>query len=109
MYKCRNCNNCNCEKKIKKVIEENKCEEKYDDKCNCGFENDPSVFPENYMYGQSYVPIQYMNEIFKPEVGLKMGTIFPELVSPYNPGQNMEEMAYLKKMTENEGKCTQGI
>jgi len=76
-----------------------------EDKCACGFENDPSVFPENYMYGQSYVPIQYLDKIFKPEIGLKMGTIFPELVSPYCPGQSMAEDAYLRKKTGNEGKC----
>ena len=80
-----------------------------DEKCKCGFENDPTVFPENYMYGQSYVPIQYLNKIFKPEVGLKMGTIFPELVSPYIPGQCMDEYDYLRNKTKNEGQCSQRI
>lgn len=60
----------------------------------CGF-SESSVFPDNYMYGQSYVPIQYIDSTFRPEVGLKMGTIFPELVSPYEPGQNMREMQFL--------------
>lgn len=60
----------------------------------CGF-NESSVFPDNYMYGQSYVPIQYIDSTFRPEVGLRMGTIFPELVSPYEPGQNMREMQFL--------------
>lgn len=76
-----------------------------DDDCACGF-NDPMVFPENFMYGQSYVPIQYIDSTFKPEIGLKMGTIFPELVSPYEPGQNMREMAYLARVTGNEGQCS---
>ena len=36
-----------------------------------------------------------MDKTFKPQVGLKMGTIFPELVSPYCPGQSMEVNKYL--------------
>lgn len=105
MYRCQNSNNSCYNKKTEKPIKNNDCGNKYDDKCDCGFENDPTVFPENFMYGQSYVPIQYINEIFKPEVGLKMGTIFPELVSPYCPGQSMEEDAYLRKVTGKEGQC----
>ena len=68
---------------------------KYMDCCECGFEEENNVFPENPMLGQSYVPIQYMDKTFKPCVGLKMGTIFPELVSPYMPGQSMNEIEYL--------------
>ena len=41
------------------------------DKCSCGFDEDYSGFPENPMYAQSYVPVQIMNKVFKPEVGLK--------------------------------------
>lgn len=67
----------------------------YDD-CSCGFDDDSSVFPENPMLAQSYVPIQTLNKTFKPQVGLKMGTIYPELVSPYMPGQSMAEIEYLK-------------
>ena len=63
--------------------------------CECGFEEEDNVFPENPMLGQSYVPMQYMDQTFKPCVGLKMGTIFPELVSPYMPGQSMNEIEYL--------------
>ena len=65
------------------------------DCCECGFEEEESVFPENPMLGQSYVPIQYMDKTFKPCVGLKMGTIFPELVSPYTPCQSMREIEYI--------------
>lgn len=75
-----------------------------DDKCSCGFK-DQNVFPINYMYGQSYVPIQYIDQTFKPTVGLQMGTIFPELVDPYSPGQSMAENAYLRTATRNEGQC----
>lgn len=73
-------------------------------KCSCGFEND-NTFPTNYMYGQSYVPIQYIDKTFKPNAGLKMGTIFPELVSPYDPGDSMKEIKYLRTQTQNVGKC----
>ena len=59
-----------------------------------------TAFPANPMYGQSYVPVQEMDDVFTPCVGLKMGTIFPELVSPYRPGQGMEEIEYLEKMNE---------
>ena len=69
-----------------------------DSEYECGFSN-ASAFPRDYMYGQSYVPIQTMNETFRPEVGLRMGTIFPELVSPYVPGQSMAEDAYLRRVT----------
>ncbi len=68
----------------------------------CGFAESSSVFPVNYMYGQSYVPIQYIDSTFRPEVGLKMGTIFPELVSPYEPGQNMREIQFLASQNINQ-------
>ncbi len=65
--------------------------------CGCGFDEAESVFPTNPMLAQSYVPIQKMDKTFTPNCGLKMGTIFPELVSPYMPGQSMEEIQYLKQ------------
>ena len=67
----------------------------YDD-CECGFGEEQSVFPENPMLGQSYVPVQYIDRTFIPSVGLKMGTIYPELVSPYSPGQSMKEIEYIE-------------
>lgn len=78
--------------------------------CDCGYNEvkSESLFPENPMFGQSYVPIQKMDKTFIPCVGLKMGTIFPELVSPYSPCQSMEENAFIKAMnTVGEGcnKC----
>jgi hypothetical protein len=63
--------------------------------CSCGFD-EYSVFPQNWMYGHSYVPHQRMNKVYTPEIGLKMGTIFPELVSPYCPNQSLEVINYLK-------------
>ena len=67
----------------------------YDD-CGCGYDEYNSL-PENPVLAQSYVPIQTLNKTFKPCVGLKMGTIYPELVSPYMPGQSMAEIEYLKR------------
>lgn len=67
------------------------------DDCGCGFDEEESVFPINPMLAQSYVPWQTMDKTFKPCVGLKMGTIFPELVSPYVPCQDIEEMEFIKQ------------
>lgn len=81
---------------------------KDDNACDCGFEQGESVFPQNPLLSQSYVPIQTMDKTFTPCVGLKMGTIFPELVSPYAPCQSVEENAFIKAMnTIGEGcnKC----
>lgn len=71
-----------------------------DKDCDCGFEEEPSVFPSNPMLAQSYVPIQTMNQTFTPCCGLKMGTMFPELVSPYAPCQSIEEINYLRRANE---------
>lgn len=70
--------------------------------CECGFDEEPisNMFPSNPMLGQSYVPLQEMDKTFTPCCGLKMGTIFPELVSPYMPGQSMAENSYLRKTNE---------
>ena len=57
--------------------------------------NSQSIFPKNPIYGQSYVPIQYLNKTYKPDECLKMGSLFPELVMPYSPGQSMEENAFI--------------
>ena len=67
------------------------------DECECGFDEEYDVFPANPMLAQSYVPFQYMDKTFKPCVGLRHGTIFPELVSPYEPGQSMEEIAFIER------------
>ena len=88
-YKCNSSNNyanimnCNCQ-----------------EDCKCGFDTEESLFPENPMFGQSYVPIQKLNKTFTPCVGLKMGTIFPELVSPYFPCQSIEENAFIEAKNE---------
>ena len=75
--------------------------------CTCGFDEEKSVFPSNPMLAQSYVPIQQMDRTFTPCCGLKMGTIFPELVSPYVPGQSMAEIDYLRNANEIGEGCNQ--
>lgn len=100
-YFTRHCNNCS-NNTFDECDMETKCnyiKSNYDmnmNSCSCGFEEEFNVFPENPVYGQSYVPIQRINQTFKPEIGLKNGTIFPELVSTYYPNQSIEEIEYLK-------------
>lgn len=95
------CMNNNCQDENMSDMLETKCckVQSYEnefDSCGCGFDEEKNIFPSNPMLAQSYVPIQYMDKTFKPCVGLKMGTIFPELVSPYMPCQDMEEMKYIE-------------
>ena len=85
---CMNNNYSNNTCEMQNDIMETKCNnvvsyEENSNSCDCGFDEEQSVFPEN--------------------VGLKMGTIFPELVSPYSPCQSMEEINYIA-MTNEIGK-----
>lgn len=80
----------------------------FESNCKCGFD-DNSPFPDNYMYGQSYVPLQRMTTTFKSDVGLRMGTIFPELVSPYAPGQSLEEDNFLRCSNDIKEGCNSGM
>ncbi len=98
---CMNNNYSNNSCNLQNDILENKCDHvvsssDYVDSCDCGFDEEMNVFPDNPSLAQSYVPIQTMDKTFKPCIGLKMGTIFPELVSPYYPGQSMDEIAYIE-------------
>ena len=79
----------------------------YNTNCSCGFDDDyiDDVFPMNPMYGQSYVPVQTLNETYMPNCGLDKGTIFPELVSPYCPGWSMAEIQYLMDTNEIKEGC----
>lgn len=56
-----------------------------------------SVFPENYLYGHAYTPNQTLDNTYVPEVGLENGSIFPELISPYSPGQSIDFIEYLRR------------
>ena len=71
-------------------------DEGYNCNCGCGFDEEDDGFPTNPMYAQSYVPVQVMNDTYTPCVGLSKGTIFPELVSPYCPGQSMALLEYIR-------------
>ena len=103
--------NCNC----RRNCNSNRCSNSRNSSCNstcqnrrrccsnseifenmCNTSNSTPAFPENYLYGHAYTPVQTMGEVFVPELGLKHGTIFPELVSPYEPGQSMDFINYLK-------------
>ena len=75
------------------------------DECACGFDEEYNYFPENPMLAQSYVPFQRMDKTFIPSIGLKMGTIFPELVSPYMPGQSLREIEYIRNTNKIKEGC----
>lgn len=75
--------------------------------CLCGFDEENDVFPENPMLAQSYVPWQTMNKTFTPCVGLKMGTIFPELVSPYMPCDSMRLIDFIEETNQIGEGCNQ--
>lgn len=99
---CMNNNVCSTDNSIIEDKCDDICQCSYEscekDMCECGFdeEYEIGVFPENPMLAQSYVPWQFMDKTFKPCVGLKMGTIFPELVSPYMPCQSMKTNEFLE-------------
>lgn len=64
-------------------------------------QNTKNVFPENYLYGHAYTPVQTLNNTYNPEMGLECGSIFPELISPYSPGQSIDFIEFLR----NGGRC----
>lgn len=59
-------------------------------------ENNQGNFPKNAMFGHAYVMDQTLRRTFSLEEALKKGTIFPELFSPYSPGDSMREIEFLK-------------
>ena len=102
--------NCGCNKNYDHEYFQEECSDvanhnhMYDD-CACGFDEEYNHFPENPMLAQSYVPFQRMDKTFIPSVGLKMGTIFPELVSPYMPGQSMREIEFIRNTNQIKKGC----
>ena len=50
--------------------------------------------------GYAYAPFQRLGKLYDPETAMRAGTIFPELVSPYMPGQSMAENDYLRRTNE---------
>lgn len=83
----------------------NNCPDYFNSDCECGFDEEYSGFPENPMLAQSYVPVQRMNKTFTPCASLRMGTIFPELVSPYYPGLSIEQINYIRDNNEIKEGC----
>lgn len=107
----RNCCSCNnmCKNGDNKEIIDDSYEDiqNANDLCKCGFDEEDNQFPQNPMFAQSYIPWQKMDKTFVHSVGLKMGTIFPELVSPYMSGDSIKQIEYLKNTnTIGEG-CNQ--
>ncbi|HIZ16741.1 MAG TPA: spore coat associated protein CotJA [Firmicutes bacterium] len=43
----------------------------------------PDFMPKNPALAMAYVPMQPKGETYEPEVGLKSGTIFPDLNKPF--------------------------
>lgn len=92
-------------------VSDNCCCNNNDNDCGCGYDDDDdccgNIFPANPMFAQSYVPIQTMDKTFIPCVGLKKGTIFPELVDPYYPCQSIDFINFIKD-TNNIGEGCNG-
>ena len=106
----RKCCLCNCSNYADDIMEEScnnvsSASEYNNDNCECGFDAEESVFPSNPMFAQSYVPWQTMDKTFKPCIGLKMGTIFPELVSPYEPCQSIEDIEFIRATNKIKEGC----
>ena len=90
---CNSNNNCRCKNCNINNITTTSCS------CKNMYANETSSnnsFPANYLYGYAYTPTSCMNKTFTPECGLENGTIFPELVSPYSPGQSIDFIEYLR-------------
>ncbi|NLC87354.1 MAG: hypothetical protein GX682_01025 [Clostridiaceae bacterium] len=87
MYNCRY-RKCCCQKNYDQKVIETACNDcgttanyyiakDNDDSCDCGFEQQgESIFPQNPLLAQSYVPIQYMDKTFTPCVRIKNGNYF---------------------------------
>ena len=56
--------------------------------------------PSNLRYGNAYVPVQSLRNVYSPREGLGYGTMFPELVFPYSPNQSLAEINYLRNYNE---------
>ena len=48
------------------------------------------VFDKYAPPARAYVPFQRVQTLFTPEIGLRKGTIFPDLASPYKPNAHRE-------------------
>ena len=81
---------CDEASKIAEIAEKIYNNSSQDGQCSCGYdERDGNGLPECPVLAQAYVPIQKIDKTFCPDVGLRMGTLYPELVRPYMPNQSM--------------------
>ncbi len=108
----RNYRDCGC-KDNEESIYDNSCglvnnmDDEYMSECACGYNEPYSVFPNDPMIAESYVPNQKLNKVYKSCIGLEKGTIFPELVNFYSPCEDMEIIAYLKSTNKIGEGCNQ--
>lgn len=89
---CR-CNSRCCCRNSNSNCRNNNCSSIYSNICQ---NTNTSAFPENYLYGHAYTPVQSLNNTYNPEIGLQNGSIFPELISPYSPGQSIDFIEFLR-------------
>ena len=66
-------------------------------RCNCKNCRELPVCPEYPVLANSYVPYQYLDELFEPCEALENGTAFPELVRPYVQNQSQCIIRYLEE------------
>jgi len=66
-------------------------------RCNCKNCRELPVCPEYPVLANSYVPYQYLDELFEPCEALENGTVFPELVRPYVQNQSQCIIRYLEE------------
>jgi hypothetical protein len=63
------------------------------------------VCPKDPQLANSYVPFQYIEDIFDPMSALCSGTAFPELVRPYSKDQSQFVNMYLQ---QTKSPCEEG-
>ena len=106
-------NNSDCGCKDNDSIYDNSCgcgaysNDEYMSDCACGYNEPYSAFPSDPTLAESYVPTQYLNKAYKSCIGLKKGTIFPELVNNYYPCESMDIIEYLKNSNKIGEGCNQ--
>ena len=65
--------------------------------CNCRNCRELPMCPEYPVLANSYVPYQYLDELFEPAEALENGTVFPELVRPYVQNESQCIIKYLEE------------
>lgn len=110
MYRNRRCNKCGYCNHQKTCVMPITCQNSLNnipEKCKCGYDEENNGLPTNPELAQSYVPIQEFNNTFCPDTALKMGTLFPELVRPYQPNQSICEIQKIEALN-SKGVCNYG-